>query len=61
MRTWSIYETIFPAVGNRYTEYVGRVEARSYKSALNKAAKEFKVDRGGVPCRWRKPENFTAV
>lgn len=60
MRTYKIFERFNPIIGESYEEYVGAVEARTEKSALNKAAKEFKVDRGGVPARRRKPENFTA-
>lgn len=60
MRTWSIYEMVYPAVGEKFLEYVGRVEARTEKSALNKAAKQFKVDRGGWPVRWRDSNNFIA-
>ena len=60
MRTWSIYETVYPAVGEAFTEYVGRVEARTERSAINKAKKQYKVDDGGYPVRRRHPENFTA-
>ena len=60
MRTWAIYEKIFPVVGKPYFEFVGTVEARTEKSALNKAKKEFKWDRGGIPNRKRESTNFTA-
>lgn len=61
MKTWKIYENMHPILGEPYREYVGQVEARTEKSALNKARKTFKVDRGGVPVRRRKAENFVAV
>lgn len=60
MRTWHIYETIYPLIGDAYRDYVGQVEAKTEASALRKASKEFRVDRGGVPARGRKPENFIA-
>ena len=59
MRTWSVYETVYPAVGAPFTAYVGRVEARTEGSALNKAKKQFKVDVGGIPIRHRRFENFS--
>lgn len=59
MRTWSIYETVYPAVGVPFTVYVGRVEARTERSALNKAKKQYKVDAGGIPIRYRRFENFS--
>lgn len=58
MRVWDVYEYIYPAVGKPFMEFVGEVEARTEKSALNKAAKLFKVDRGGVSARRRHSENF---
>lgn len=61
MRTYSIYETIYPIVGEPYKEKIGSVEAATERSALNKAAKQFKVDCGGIPARRRHPENFTAI
>ncbi|KAB0577209.1 hypothetical protein EI53_01231 [Fusobacterium naviforme] len=60
MRTFSIYEIIHRVWGGDVTEYVGRIEARNEKAALNKAAKRFRVDDGGVPERRRRPENFIA-
>ena len=60
MRTWLIYEMIYPIIGEPFKEYVGKVDARTETSALNKARKAFKVDRGGVPVRYRRAENFTA-
>lgn len=59
MRTWTVYETIYPIIGEPYWEVVGRVEARTEASALNKARRQFKVDTDGVPARRRKQENFT--
>lgn len=61
MRTYSIFETVYPIIGEPWREKVGTVEAISEKSALNKAKKLFKVNNGGFPVRRRKPENFTAV
>lgn len=61
MRTWVIYEMIYPIIGEPYREYVGSVEAKTESSALNKARKTFKVDRGGVPARLRHSENFIAM
>ena len=60
MKTWIIRELIFPAVGNPFYEYVGRVDSRTEQSALNKAAKVFIWDRGGIPNRKRHSKNFTA-
>lgn len=58
MFEFAVYEKINPIWGDSYTEYVGTVVARNEKSAMNKAAKQFKYDRGGVPVRIRKAENF---
>lgn len=58
MLEFAVYEKINPIWGDPYTEYVGTVIARNEKSAMNKAAKQFKHDRGGVPARSRKAENF---
>lgn len=60
MRTYTIYEKIYPIIGESYEERIGAVEARTEKAALNKATKVYKWDRGGVPARRRKPENFIA-
>ena len=51
MRTYTIYERIFPIIGESYEERIGTVEARTEKAALNKAAKMYKWDRGGVPTK----------
>lgn len=61
MATYSIYEKITPIIGESYSEFIGTVEAITERSALNKAAKKFKIvrfDNGGG--RRRKPENFIA-
>ena len=58
MLEFAVYEKINPIWGDPYTEYVGTVIARNEKSAMNKAVKQFKYDRGGVPVRRRKAENF---
>lgn len=60
MKTWNIYEEITPILGEPFKEFVGVVEARTETSALEKAAKKFKVDAGGYPVRHRKADNFTA-
>ena len=58
MLEFAVYEKINPIWGDPYTEYVGTVVARNEKSAMTKAAKQFKYDKGGVPARRRKVENF---
>lgn len=58
MLEFEVYEKINPIWGDPYTEYVGTVIARNEKSAMNKTAKQFKYDKGGVPARRRKVENF---
>ena len=58
MTEFRVYEKINPILGEPWIEYVGTVEARDKKSAMNKAAKQFKYDRGGVPARRRNPQNF---
>ena len=58
MLEFAVYEKINPIWGDPYKEYVGTVVARNEKSAMNKAAKQFKYDKGGVPARRRKAENF---
>lgn len=60
VKTWHIYEKISPIVGKPYEQYVGSVDAKTEAAALNKAAKLYKVDRGGVPVRRRRAENFVA-
>ena len=59
MSTWSVYETVYPAVGAPFIVYAGRVDARTERSALNKAKKQYKVDAGGIPIRHRRSENFS--
>ena len=58
MLEFAVYEKINPIWGDPHMEYVGTVVARNEKSAMTKAAKQFKYDRGGVPARRRKVENF---
>lgn len=60
MRTWDIYEKIEPVWGDTHDDYVGSVDARDEKSALNKARKMYKYDRNGVPARRRNADNFFA-
>lgn len=60
MKDYNIYETVYPAVGEPFVEFVGSVEARTEGSALRKAVKHFKVHDGGIPVRYRRPENFSA-
>ena len=61
MKVWDVYEDIVPAVGEPFREFVGRVEARTHKSAWNKAAKEFRFDGRGIPGRQRHADNFVLV
>lgn len=58
MLEFAVYEKINPVWGDPHTEYVGTVVARNEKSAMTKAAKQFKYDRGGIPARRRQAENF---
>ena len=58
MLEFAVYEKINPIWGDPHTEYVGIVVARNEKSAMTKAAKQFKYDRGGIPARRRQAENF---
>lgn len=58
MLEFAVYEKINPIWGDPHMEYVGTVVARNEKSAMTKAAKQFKYDKGGVPARRRQAENF---
>ena len=58
MKDYNVYERITPIYGEPYNQFVGMVEARDEKSALNKAVKKFKIDKGGVPVRHIISENF---
>lgn len=58
MTDYYVYEHITPVWGDVRDEYLGVVQARTEQSALNKAKKQYKYDRGGVPARRRNSDNF---
>lgn len=58
MMDYYAFEHIKPILGDEYDECLGVVQARTNQSALNKARKQYKYDRGGVPARRRISDNI---
>lgn len=61
MKDYLVYERISPILGREHDEFLGVIRAQNMRSALNKARKTYKVDRGGVPARRRIADNFWAT
>ena len=49
MTTYNVYEDYTDLLGGKWHKRIGCVEARTIKSAVNKAKKEFKRDEFGRP------------
>lgn len=47
MTTYSVYEDFTNLLGGKEHKKIGTVEAKSLKSAVNKAKKQFKCDEWG--------------
>lgn len=62
MKSYLVYEKMFPNWGEPYTAYVGIIQARNEQSALNKAKREFRWENHGgeygAYSRRRRPENM---